>query len=300
MPKKINTPTLKIMTIKKRIRQRNYCFTDFELLNFKKIYKEYKDIIRYLCYGVEITPSTNRKHYQGWVQFNNQKDLNKVKQIFGSKKIHLEACKGNEEQNNKYCKKDHEFVYFGAYKYQGQRTDLEEIKKRLYENDSLLSIADDYQETFYRYYKGIEKHKQLILQSQTKKFRKIKTIIYWGDTNTGKTRTAVEKNPNAFKITGSNLKWWDGYEGEKTLIIDEYDNDMNITKLLNILDGYQLRLDIKGSFTYARWTKVIITSNIDPDFWHLKAKQQHRDALFRRITKIKNFNNLQMVQSVLR
>ena len=98
-----------------------------------------------------------------------------------------------------------------------------------------------------------------------------------------------------YKIEGSEMEWWDGYEGEKTILIDEYDSQVSLPRLLNILDGYQLRLPIKGGFTYARWTKVIITSNIDPREWHPNAKPFHREALMRRLTKV-----IEMCHSVQR
>ena len=66
----------------------------------------------------------------------------------------------------------------------------------------------------------------------------------------------------------ANIVWWDGYMGEKTLIIDDFDGWISHNRMLGLLDGYQCRLAIKGGFTYARWTKVIITSNKRPESWY--------------------------------
>jgi hypothetical protein len=93
-----------------------------------------------------------------------------------------------------------------------------------------------------------------------------------------------------FKISGDALQWWDGYDGEKSILIDEYDNQIPITRLLNLLDGYHLRLPVKGGFTYAAWTKVIITTNLNPLELHPNAKQQHRAALHRRINRTQLFH----------
>jgi hypothetical protein len=38
--------------------------------------------------------------------------------------------------------------------------------------------------------------------------------------------------------------------------------------MLNILDGFPLRINVKASHTYANYTKVIITSNVCPDEWY--------------------------------
>lgn len=270
MPKKTNTQS------------KNWCFTDFELLDFRKIFEANQDVIRYICWGKEICPNSKKVHMQGWVQFKNKKRLNGVKKILGSPKIHLEVCQGSEGSNNKYCAKDGQFIKLGKYLVQGQRTDLEKIQKDIKDGASLGDIMENNFETYCRYRGGIKDYHEFVSKSNRKAFRKVEVVVHSGPTNTGKTRKAME-NPDVFKIEGSGLDWFDGYTGESTLVIDEYDNDVKITKMLNILDGYRLRLAIKGGFTYAAWTKVIITTNLTKDLIHSNAKQAHRDALFRRI-----------------
>lgn len=273
---------------KKPIQSRNWCFTDFSMLNIEEIYKNYNDIIRYICFGKEICPTSKKLHYQGWVQFYNKKRFGGVKRIFNNK-IHLESCRGSEYDNNKYCMKDNNYKYFGTFKSQGQRSDLEAIKHNIDCGENIGTIMNDNFNTYCRYRKGILDYYELTTKNLTKKFRNVKVIIHSGATNTGKTRSAMKYN-NSYKINGSELKWFDGYNQEKTLIIDEYDNDVKITKLLNILDGYHLRLPIKGGFTYANWNTVIITTNLNKNEFHINAKKKHRDALFRRINLWKNFN----------
>lgn len=274
---------------KKNSRSRNWCFTDFELLNWKKIYEDYHDIIRYICWGKEECPKTKKIHYQGWIQFVNVKRMSRVKSIVGSKKLHVEMCRGTEQQNEKYCQKDNKYTTLGQFKIQGQRTDLEEIHKEIKSGKKIGDIIESHFETFCRYRNGIKDGIQYYTKKNNKKFRNVHVEYYHGETGTGKTRLAMENNPDAFKITGDNLKWFDGYDGEKTLIIDEYANQCSVTKLLNLLDGYQLRLAVKGGFTYASWEKVIITSNLTPEELHFNAKDAHRQALFRRIDEITKF-----------
>ncbi len=276
------------LTKKIIIQSRNWCFTDFEELDYNSIYNEYKDIIRYIGWGEEICPKTKKTHYQGWVQFVNKKRMNGVKKVFGTHKLHIESCKGNEIQNTNYCAKDKKYKFIGKYIVQGQRTNMEEIKKDLDNGATIKNIADSHFSDYIRYHSGFEKYKKLCDKERTRKFRKLNIELVCGPTGTNKTRKAVENNENAFKIEGLNLKWFDGYNMEKTLIIDEYNNDVPITKMLNLLDGYQLRLEIKGSFTYANWTKVIITTNLRPSEIHAQAKQEHVNALYRRINKITN------------
>ncbi len=261
---------------------KSWAFTDFELLDWRKIYEQ-SDQIRYICWGTEICPTTNKKHYQGWIQINYKARLGGIKKVCQSKKIHIESCRGTEEQNDKYCQKDNLYEKIGEYMVQGQRTDLEGLKKIIDEGGTFKEIADANFQSFIQYNRGFQVYKNIVDKSRRKCFRMVKTIHIHGKTNTGKTRKAMSYSDDTYKIQGNALQWWDGYDGEETLVIDEYDNQIPITELLGILDGYQLRLPIKGSFTYANWKTIIITSNYKK--LHAKAKKMHRHALKRRITE---------------
>ncbi len=261
---------------------RNWCFTDFELLDWGQIWKVGDDI-RYVCWGKEICPTTRKEHYQGWIQMKNKKRLGGMKKLCQSKKIHLEACRGTEGDNDRYCQKDNLYSKIGEFTTQGKRTDLDELKKIIDKGGTLKDIADENFQAFVQYNRGFQEYKKIIDKRLRKHFRKVKTIHIHGATGLGKTRKAMAYSDDTYKIQGNALKWWDGYDGEKTLVIDEYDNQINCTELLGILDGYELRLPIKGSFTYANWTTVIITSNYKK--LNIRARKMHRDALKRRITE---------------
>ena len=271
---------------------RNWCFTDFKLLDIKSIYDEYTDIIRYIGWGEELCPKTQKKHYQGFIQFKNKKTMGGVKRIFKCKSLHLEPCRGSELQNLKYCSKDNKYNCFGKWIKQGHRSDLERIQKNIREGKNLDDVMESDFSTYCRYRNGIRDYHESTVRKNSKKFRKLEVEFVHGETETGKTRYAVEKFPEAYVINGFDLKWFDGYNGETELIIDEYNNDINITKLLKLLDGYQCRLPVKGSFNYANWNKVIITSNLTPDELHNQAKPAHKRALMRRIHKINKFEKV--------
>ncbi len=271
---------------KEPLQSRNWCTSDWNLLDWTKIYNDNQGVIRGIGYGDEIGPKSGKRHFQVHIQFFNKKRMGGVKRIIGTKKINLIVCSGSVAQNKVYCSKDKKYKVLGLFICQGHRTDLEDIKKTLDDGGTMKKIADDHFGSYIRYHRGLQSYKKMVEQERTKKFRKLDVELVCGPTGTNKTRNAVENNPNAFKITGKNLKWFDGYNQEKTLIIDEYNNDIGITELLNLLDGYQLRLEIKGSFTYANWNKVIITSNLKPVEIHAQAKPEHKKALGRRITTI--------------
>jgi len=273
-------------------RATRWCFTDYKFLDWKKLHEE-KDNIRYIGFGDEICPKTKRKHLQGWIQLVNGITRNGLKKLVDSKQISIRICKGSIKANEKYCHKDGKWTEYGEFVTQGARTDIWALKEIIDNGGDLLDVAEADFGCYLRYNRGFEKYKQMIDEKRRKEFRKVEVAIIKGPTGCGKTKRAVETCPDYYKISGDNLQWFDGYNGEKTLVIDEYDNQIPCTKLLSILDGYQYRLPVKGGFTYANWDRVILTTNNKT--LHENAKPEHQNALKRRITKVINWFKKQEV-----
>lgn len=107
--------------------------------------------------------------------------------------------------------------------------------------------------------------------------------VYWGPTGTGKTHRAwAEASADAF-IKSSSNKWWDGYQGQTNVIIDEFDGQIGITHLLRWLDKYPCSVEVKGGTVPLRACKFWITSNKPLDDWYLEAPCAQVDALKRRV-----------------
>jgi len=243
--------------------------------------------VRYAIYGEEICPETKTEHWQSYIELESPMRLAGVKKLYKDNTLHAEARKGTRDEARTYCMKDNKFEEFGSWiKGQGHRTDLENIVNKLKEGSKLSEIMLEQPETYCRYRNGLKDVAAAVTKLNTKAFRKLEVILIAGPTGNGKTKLAMEEAE--YRIQGDQLNWWQDYDGEKIICIDEYDNDLKITGLLNLLDGYQLRLNVKGSHTYANWNKVYITTNLTVDQLHANAKPAHRAALFRRITTIDN------------
>lgn len=241
---------------------RDWCFTSFvtdKLLDFEK------DKIRYICYGRERCPTTDREHYQGFAIFKRTCRIPKAKEwIGGGDGTHLEPRRGSRDEARNYCRKsDGEFIEWGQY---------EALTQEQLFGQPIGFLKKEYPAFYCRYYKGLER-----LQSRGPKWRNLKVYILWGATGTGKTRQVMEKE-DVYKLDPP-YQWWDGYEGEKILLIDDYKvGAISRGQLLNILDGYQLRLETKGSHTWALWEEVYITTNYNPETWD--------DAVLRRVCQV--------------
>lgn len=171
---------------------------------------------------------------------------------------------------------------------QGTRTDLKNILQKIKEGETMLNVIEENPELYGKYRNTIKDYKFEILKQQTKTFRKVHVEVHWGEAGTGKTRHCVETHPDAYKLDFDENIWWDGYEGETTLIINDFYGNIKYHKLLDLLDGYQLRLPIKGGHTYANWNKVLITSNKPPEEWYHHGMTE---ALQRRIHETRYWGN---------
>lgn len=266
--------------------RKNWALTDYEFLNWEQIFENPK--IRYLIVGKEICPKTDRPHNQGYMQFFNRIRMTAIKKIVGSKQIHLGEEISTAACNVAYCKKDLHWVEYGEVSHQGDRNDLKSAAAAIHNGVSLSELARTQPEVIIKFPGGFKLLKKLHDQRESPDWRDLHVTLIIGPTDTNKTRKAMADRTNGkpFKIQGSQLQWWDGYENQETIVIDEYSNNIPIDEMLAILDGYSLRLSTKGSHTYARWKKVYITSNLMKYQIHEKAKPAHREALFRRINTI--------------
>lgn len=247
--------------------------------------------IRYAIYGKEICPDTKKVHWQSYVEFNTSLRMAAVKKLYNDETCHIEKRMGTREQARDYCAKDKDFTEHGKWiKGQGHRSDLDDIVDRMLEGEliSNIKLEEGNRQTYCKYNRGLESIQATITKKLTKPRRQVEVEIITGPPRIGKTEKAMTENPDAFKIVGRGLDWFCGYEQEKTLVIDEYNNDAPITYMLNLLDSWQLRLPVKGSHTWANWTKVVITTNLTLKDLHANARAVHREALFGRVTKITN------------
>lgn len=271
-------------------RSRNFTIT---LNNYPRKWKEtitkLKDL-RYLIAGEEVAPTTGTRHLQGFIQFKQQTSLKQTIKRFAKLGMvpHIEIANGSVQQNIDYCSKsDKDAFTWGEKKTERQRTDLVKLRDKIKSGElkTKKDVIDSEFDLYCRYRGGIKDAIQEYSIDRAQEFRNVDVEYVFGPTGTGKTRY-LHEHKDLFAINGSDMKWFDGYRGQTCLGIDEYDSNVACSDLLSLLDGYTKRLPVKGGFTYAMWTKVIITSNIHPSDLHRKAKDEHRRALWRRVNRI--------------
>lgn len=255
---------------------------------------------RGLAHQLEECPTTARIHVQGYVEFTAALRLAALKKI--SQNAHWEMAKGSREQCVAYCSKEDTALRIDESvalrtidpvltqpTEQGKRNDLLECAAKIAGGEwDLAQVHQNRPDLILKFSKGVNELFRFREQAQTSQRRELSVEVLWGDAGTGKTRYAWGEGEDVFILENSNNNnvWWDGYNGESTLIIDDFYGWIAHNLLLRILDIYPLRLDIKGGTTYARWTKVFITSNRHPVDWYKKFPWESDGALQRRIHQI--------------
>jgi hypothetical protein len=114
-------------------------------------------------------------------------------------------------------------------------------------------------------------------------WRTVQCHYLWGPPGTGKTRYVFEKHGNENVYKKLDGQWWDGYNGESVILFDDFYGDIQLSYLLQLLDGHPLRVNQRGTTAVARWTTVYITANLPFDLLYQKEPQPKRDALQRRV-----------------
>lgn len=251
---------LRIITTRSRIemaRARYWMFTinnpSFEDYPTKEEWQ-----FNYCVYQLE-KGENGTPHLQGYVQFAKTKRLSAVKKING--RAHWEPRKGSHEQAVAYCTKEDtreaEPVELGEPTYQGQRNDIHDCTKMVMDGAEWTDVIEEHPVAVVKYHKGL-----CFVRAKTQpkyEHDTVRGIWIWGPPGTGKSHTAREMDPDAY-IKAQN-KWFDGYEGEKTIILDDLDTAMLGHHLKIWMDRYHCAGEFKGGTVNLRHTKFIVTSN---------------------------------------
>lgn len=246
--------------------------------------RQYATTVRYLVFGYENAPDTGTPHLQGYVSWDNPRSLDTFKSAI-SQKLHIEKTRGTPQQASDYCKyedypekkKPNKFEEFGELPRQGARTDwcvaLAEIK-----DGTPVEEVVESQPQLLPCIRALDSYKSRLLKPLN---RSVQVIVLWGEAGSGKSRYAYDNYPDLYsKPVG---KWWDGYSGQSTILLDDYYGYIPYSELLRVLDRYPYHAEVKGGYVWAQWTTVIITSNKPPTHWYEKGLTP---ALSRRLNKI--------------
>jgi len=272
---------------------KNWCFTlnnytvqDVEALAQKGTESLESRSIFYLVFGREVGEG-GTPHLQGFVAFTKRKTLAYVRN-YTLLKSHCEPAKGTPAQATTYCKKDGDYQEFGVCPGgAGRRNDLAKLYELIRGGADARTIADQFPSQYIRYRRSIL---DCIAEQAIERNWESDVRVLWGRTGTGKTRKVFDTHESKDIYVHPGDSWFNGYEGQEVALFDDYNgSEFKLSYLLKLLDRYKMKVPVKGG--YVQWIPKIIyiTSNKDPQQWYNNALEEHRDAMFRRITTIEFF-----------
>jgi len=143
---------------------------------------------------------------------------------------------------------------------QGCRTDFHAVAQEVRDGASISAVAKEAPSVFVRYYRGLATLSGLVAGQQ---WRDVKCFYIAGPTGTGKSSFVYDcfGTGDVYSLASVNPLWFDGYEAQRVLLIDEFEEGFDQKALLRILDGHPYRAPIKGGFQQARWSFVFVVGN---------------------------------------
>lgn len=253
-------------------RSRGWIFT---LNNYSRDECEELRAVKCRCMkaGFEIAPTTGTPHVQGAVYWDNAVSMAQAKKRLGDR-VWLKQMRGNWDDQD-YCLKDGEILRDdGEPPAQGKWGDLGRFREEIAAGIDEVDSYEQFPMVMARYPRFRGGYLAALAKRKGSEFRNIKTRIFWGPGGTNKTKSAMcdtEGNykKDMYKVANTKgLKWFDGYQGESILVIDEFDGDIcTFNRWKQLLDGHRLDVEVKGGMMTACWTEVFITSNKAPETW---------------------------------
>lgn len=220
---------------------------------------------RYTVGQLEKGEETQHPHIQFYINFKGKQRLSFIKKL--DSKVHAEPCK-SEQASIDYCKKQETRVEgpieFGEPPFhRNKKEDWEAIWQAAKKGD-LDAIPPTIRTIHYKTIKAIAKD-----YMEFKDSNHLRGIWVWGAAGSGKSRWVRDCCAQINEKMYPKLcnKWWDGYQGEKIVCMDDLGpNHECLAQQIKIwTDRYDCILETKGAAVHSTYDWFIITSQYSPE-----------------------------------
>ncbi|AUM61715.1 Rep [uncultured virus] len=263
---------------------------------------------KYACFQKEVAPTTGTQHIQGYINLKKKARMTTIQKKLGTLGIQLTLinANGTPAQNRTYCSKEggSDFWEFGEVNNIGQgKSELSEVCREIINKRPLAEVAYEHPEAWVRNNRGFTSLYNILDEQPDE--REMDVVLLFGDAGTGKSTKArmyAKLYGEHYVLgvpSGGNI-WFNGYNGEASILIDEFKGWMTPTYLNQLLDGFKMKLPIKGDFVNAKHTHVFITSNFPPEEWWSEKVIWNRESLLRRINHIYEFRGTNHVDAIIK
>lgn len=218
-------------------------------------------------------------HWQVYVVFERNTRLSGVKNVF-PRDVHAELTRSSRAR---------EYVWKEDTRVDGTQFELGELPMR-------RNNAKDWEAIWESAKEG--KVDEIPADVRVQHYRTLRTIsydylvpvgiertvyVYCGKPGTGKSRRAWEEAGLDAYPKDPLTKFWDAYQGQKHVVIDEFRGGIDIAHILRWTDRYPVIVGTKGSATVLKAEKIWITSNLHPRLWYPSVCDDTTNAVLRRL-----------------
>ena len=257
--------------------------TSQNLIDYMK--DTYPKMFKYMAVGLE-EGKEGTPHLQGYIEFNDSMPFDRLKEHLP--KAHLESRRGSPKQARDYVFKSEtkieEPIEEGKLpKGSGKRSDLDDIANMIENGSTPSEIRKAYPSQYLRYNNHIKTLYQEVLEEEYKHTERDLTIYYvYGPTRTGKTSGVYKQYgmDNVYRVSNYENPF-DGYQGEDVVALEEFHGSLPMSYMLQLMEGYPLKLKARYQDKVACYTKLIIISNKRLDDQYPEMQYSHDiDVLF--------------------
>lgn len=228
-----------------------------------------------------------------------KKDIRMFDLVKGENLFHcnIKTCKSPKDAI-RYVKKHGNFISKGTCPFKECTTCQE--KNKLLQSKSLSELVESGEVSIFKI-PQLSKAISILSNELLENKRRLEAPkVYWfyGETGTGKTKEAVRIGEEEFGgdywISNSGDDWYDGYRGQKCVILDDIRaTNWKFNNMLRLTDRYRLRVPVKGSFVQWLPETIIITAPGTPEEVYSNHSTGETfdgiEQLLRRITEIREF-----------
>lgn len=217
-------------------------------------------------------------HWQFICAFTSKKSLAAVREVFGD--YHAELTRS--EAAAEYVWKDDTYVTGTRFELGSkpirvnQKTDWEEVWTNATTGD-FIRVPPHARILCYHSLRSIFQDNGICQPMDRKCY------VYWGATNTGKSRRAWQEAGMEAYPKDPRSKFWFGYQSQAHVVLDEFRGGIDVAHMLRWLDRYPVYVEIKGASRPLVATTFWITSNRNPREWYPELDTETLSALLRRM-----------------
>jgi len=290
------------MTEERGPQVRNICFTVFGSLGHHDVPEDYEgprmldfkhstwQHVKYCIFQTELCPTTQRVHFQGYMEFTQSKTYDAIHLLEGMETAHIERRIASAKKAKHYCEKPVQGCdcnvclkelevptklegpwEFGEISQQGQRADLMEVQRDIERKVPMRRIAKEHFPEWVRFRQSFNEYRRH--QTECRDF-KSKTFLFAGPPGKGKStlmKRIARYIGTYYKVPhkkGSGL-YFDDYDNQEVMILDEFSGATCPPEFFNLLaDEHECVLPVHGGAGHQMVSKYLfIGTNYAPKFW---------------------------------